>query len=52
MRNIALVTIMLILPVATSHAESGFDPRYERDYNIFNPANRYVSDNPLNPAHL
>jgi hypothetical protein len=32
-------------------AEMGFDPRYERDYNIFNPADRYQADNPLNPAN-
>jgi hypothetical protein len=31
-------------------AEPGFDERYERDYNIFNPASRYVPDNPLNLA--
>lgn len=31
-------------------AEWGFDEKYERDYNIFNPANRYQPDNPLNPA--
>jgi len=32
-------------------AEMGFDPKYERDYNIFNPADRYQPDNPLNPAN-
>jgi hypothetical protein len=51
MRSIALVMIMLVLPVATSHAEPGFDPRYERNYNIFVPTNRYTPDNPLNPVN-
>ena len=41
---------MLVLAV-TSHAEMVFDPRYERDYNIFNPATQYQSDNPLNQAN-
>ena len=31
-------------------ADPGFDEKYERDYNIFNPANQYRPDNPLNPA--
>ncbi|TKS58676.1 MAG: hypothetical protein EWM72_02837 [Nitrospira sp.] len=31
-------------------ADPGFDEKYERDYNIFNPASRYAPDNPLNPA--
>jgi hypothetical protein len=35
----------------TSLAEMGFDEKYERDYNIFNPANRYAPDNPLNPVN-
>jgi hypothetical protein len=32
-------------------AESGFDEKYERDYNIFNPINQYRPDNPLNPIN-
>lgn len=51
MRDIALLTILLVLPIATSHAEPGFDPRYERDYNIFVPTNQYAPDNPLNPVN-
>ena len=31
-------------------AEPGFSEKYERDYNIFNPASRYAPNNPLNPA--
>jgi hypothetical protein len=31
-------------------ADPGFDERYERDYNIFNPVNKYAPGNPLNPA--
>jgi len=42
--------ILFLLGVAPAGAESGFDEKYERDYNIFNPANRYAPDNPLNPA--
>ena len=31
-------------------AQPGFSEKYERDYNIFNPVNRYAPENPLNPA--
>lgn len=51
MRDRMLIVMMLLMWVATSEAEMGFDPRYERDYNIFNPADRYQADNPLNPAN-
>ncbi len=37
-------------PGSPDYFQPGFDPKYERDYNIFNPATRYRSDNPLNPA--
>ena len=33
-------------------AEPGFSEKYERDYNIFNPASLYAPDNPLNPAQI
>ena len=46
-----LITTMLCMWVTTSHAEMGFDRRYERDYNIFNPVTQYQADNPLNPAN-
>ena len=45
------VTVMILFGIPVAKAEAGFDPRYERDYNIFNPANRYAPDNPLNPAN-
>jgi hypothetical protein len=32
-------------------AQMGFDEKYERDYNIFNPINQYRPDNPLNPIN-
>jgi len=41
----------LFLFTAPVFAEPGFDEKYERDYNIFNPANQYQPDNPLNPAN-
>lgn len=51
MREKTLLVVSLLLWASVSHAEMGFDQRYERDYNIFNPANQYASDNPLNPAN-
>jgi hypothetical protein len=40
----------VLLAFSCAWAEMGFDEKYERDYNIFNPANQYNADNPLNPA--
>ena len=37
-------------PTPSRRAQTGFDEKYQRDYNIFNPANQYRPDNPLNPA--
>ncbi len=45
---LVVATVFLLVPSAW--AEMGFDDKYERDYNIFNPASRYAPDNPLNPA--
>jgi len=45
-----LLLVMLFATAVTAYSEQGFDPKYERDYNIFNPANRYRPDNPLNPV--
>ena len=46
-----ILFLMALLLVATpSFAEQSFDEKYERDYNIFNPASQYAPDNPLNPA--
>jgi hypothetical protein len=50
--RIVLASTALIFPgFPLAMAEPGFDSRYERDYNIFNPANVYAPDNPLNPAN-
>ena len=35
----------------SARMEMGFDDKYQRDYNIFNPINRYRPDNPLNPIN-
>ena len=45
-----LLGFLLLLSAPTS-ADPGFNEKYERDYNIFNPASRYAPDNPLNPAN-
>lgn len=39
-----------LLFTTAAFAESSFSEKYERGYNIFDPANRYAPDNPLNPA--
>jgi len=44
-RTLESGTVKLVL------ADPGFDEKYERDYNIFNPANRYDPGNPVNPAN-
>jgi len=46
-----LMVMMLFMCATTSRAGTGFDDKYERDYNIFTPTNRYAPDNPLNPAN-
>jgi len=40
----------LLFSVTPALAEPGFSEKYERDYNIFNPACLYAPDNSLNPA--
>ena len=45
-----VLLIVLFLSAAPTFADPGFDEKYERDYNIFNPINQYRPDNPLNPA--
>jgi len=42
--------LLLLFSTSRASAEPGFSERYERDYNIFNPASQYAPDNPLNPA--
>ena len=44
-----LLGLLLVSPPAS--ADPGFDSKYERDYNIFNPLNQYRPDNPLNPIN-
>jgi hypothetical protein len=51
MKYSMLIATMLCLWITTGYAEMGFDQRYERDYNIFNPVTQYQPDNPLNPAN-
>ncbi len=48
--NPILILAVVLFSFGMAWAETGFDEKYERDYNIFNPANRYAQDNPLNPA--
>ena len=35
----------------STHMQRGFDEKYQRNYNIFNPINQYRPDNPLNPIN-
>jgi hypothetical protein len=51
MNALAHILLIVLFSAAPVGAEIGFDPRYERDYNIFNPATQYQPDNPLNPAN-
>jgi hypothetical protein len=41
--------LLWLASIGTSGAEQGFDEKYQRDFNIFNPINQYRSGNPLNP---
>ena len=51
MRSTRLPAIfMLLASTSTAWAEPGFDEKYQRDFNIFNPINQYQQANPLNPA--
>jgi hypothetical protein len=45
-----LVLRRLSLPVPAL-VEFGFDPKCERDYNIFNPLRQYRPDYPLDPIN-
>jgi hypothetical protein len=51
--NAKATTLLLVIQFATAvsaSGEPGFDPKYERDYNIFNPAKKFRPNNPLNPV--
>ncbi len=48
------IIVGLLLRMAmtgTGRAEPGFDEKYQRDFNIFNPINQYQPGNPLNPIN-
>ena len=45
------ILLIVFLGAGSAGAETGFDSKYERDYNIFNPATQYQADNPLNPVN-
>ena len=52
MRKAALVGALLLVAMAgTGRAEPGFDQKYQRDFNIFNPINAYDPANPFNPIN-
>ena len=51
MKYSMLIATVFLMWGTTSHADMGFDQRYERNYNIFNPTTQYQPDNPLNPAN-
>jgi hypothetical protein len=52
MWGVILLVLRRLSSLTPAFAEQGFDPKYERDYNIiFNPINRYQPDNPLNPIN-
>ena len=41
-RTAAIIGVLLWLAsIVTSLAEPGFDEKYQRDFNIFNPLNQY-----------
>jgi hypothetical protein len=35
--------LLWLASIGTSGAEQGFDEKYQRDFNIFNPINQYQS---------
>ena len=45
------ILLIVFLGAGSAGAETGFDSRYERDYNIFNPATQYQTDNPFNQVN-
>lgn len=51
MRVIMLIVMGVLAETTATWAAMGFDERYERDYNIYAPTNRYAPDNPLNPVN-
>ena len=54
MRSSRLLAALLLsasASVATTWAEPGFDEKYQRDFNIFNPINQFNPNNPFNPIN-
>jgi len=43
-----LLPVILLATAVSADGEPGFDPKDERNDNIFNPVNQYRPDNPLN----
>ncbi len=50
-RGIIVGVFLLAAMAGTARAEPGFDEKYRRDFNIFNPINQYQPGNPLNPIN-
>ena len=40
--------LLWLASMGNGRAEQGFDEKYQRDFNIFNPLNQYQPGNPLN----
>ena len=54
MRSTRLPAIFMLLAstsATTTWAEPGFDEKYQRDFNIFNPINQFNPNNPFNPIN-
>lgn len=49
MFGVTLMAIALIVALMTLAHAQGFSPRYGRNYNIFNPINRYNLNTPFAP---
>ena len=50
-RGMIVGLFVLVAVTGTGRAEPGFDEKYQRDFNIFNPINQYQPGNPLNPIN-
>ena len=50
-RGMIVGLFLLVAATGTVRAEQGFDEKYQRDFNIFNPINQYQPANPLNPIN-
>ena len=50
-RGMIVALFLLVAMTGTGRAEPGFEKKYQRDFNIFNPINQYQPGNPLNPIN-